>query len=138
MAHHDDVHFEAFQKLSDITSYFLTKTKDDWRLDSLKSVNLHFFYPVVVLQGIMLDVKVNKKRGVNSKKTQHIQFIRTTIQNNETTAYQIDVVIESYFPKYLKLIENEMLITMDRIKENLDTVNNAAREIANKPLIPFI
>ena len=128
MATHDDTHFESFQKLGDIMSYYSTKTAKDWEY-GLKTVKLQFFYLVVVLQGEILDVKVNKRRGINFKNSKHIQFLRTTIQNNEKATYQIDVVTESHLPKFLEIVEKEMLITMDRIKENLDAINEAIHDI---------
>lgn len=128
MAFHDDIHFEAFQKLCDIIDYHLTKTKDDWKSNQLKVVDLQFFYPLIVVQNELLDVKVNKKRGLSFQKAKHIQFIRTTIQKSEPITYQIDVVTESYLPKYLEVIEQEMLETINRIKNNIDAMNNAIEE----------
>ncbi len=128
MASHDDTHFESFQKLCDVIDYFLTKTKDDWSFSSLRAVSLQFFYPLIVVQGELLEVRVNKKRGLAFQKAKHIQFTRTTIQKTEPTTYQIDIVAESYLPEYLKIIDEEMLETIKRIKNNIDAMNIAIEE----------
>ena len=103
MAFHEDSHFESFQKLCDITNFHANNLLDDWQPGKVETVNIEFYYPLVVVQGDLVDVRANKNNGVSLHSTQHIHFVKTTIQNNKPTTYHIDVITEEYLPKYFDI-----------------------------------
>lgn len=131
MASHEDSHFESFQKLCDVINYYLNKLQPNNYFNSTKIVNLNFFYPVIVVQGELLDVRVNRKKSFSIQKSQHIQFVRSHILNSEPTYYQIDIITESYIHKYIEIIEAEMIETINRIKQNIGIINESIKEITD-------
>jgi hypothetical protein len=134
MALHQDEHFDCFRKLCDALDYQVDKHFRDWVFDeSEEKVNLQFYYPVLVVQGELLDVRPTK-RSVRIQRSQHVQFRRRSIVDGEERDYQIDVVTEAYFPKYLDLIEEEkekmarrLIRRRERVTQSLNAIVERAR-----------
>lgn len=107
MATHDESHFDAFRKLSAVTEYNLRKHFESWTFGSRENVNIEFYYPLLVVQGELLEIQP----GRNSLKitpVKHLQYRRSAIVEKEETTYQIDVITEGFFPNYIKLVGQEI------------------------------
>ena len=65
MALHDDTHFESFQKLCDVTNYQVNQLLDNWQGANVETVNIEFYYPLIVVQGDLIDVQHKKNSGVD-------------------------------------------------------------------------
>lgn len=129
MALHDDSHFESFQKLCDVTNFHVNSLLENWQPSNIETVNIEFYYPLIVVQGELIDVRPRKDSGVDLQPVQHIHFVKTTMQNNKPETYHIDVITEEYLPKYIDIINSEMTETMKGIKENIQVMNKSIGEI---------
>jgi hypothetical protein len=107
MATHDQAHFDAFRKLSATVEYFLGRHFESWKFGGRESVNVEFYYPALVVQGELLEIQPRKK-ALKISKVNHLQYRRSAILGNKETTYQIDVVTERFFQRYLELVDREM------------------------------
>jgi len=115
MALHEGPHFDSFSKLSDAVDYFQHKHFASWQFADKEPVNIEFYYPVLVVQGELLEGRV-QKGGVALRAASHLQFRRTVIRRSEAAPYQIDVVQEKRFTRFVAMIERELDLTVKRLK----------------------
>lgn len=130
MALHEDTHFDAFRTLCTALEYTRDKFFESWRFNprAQEYVNLEFYYPVVVTQGDLIDVRTSRK-GVEVKKATHLQYRRSWIWDGEQKDYQLDVVTEQFFPKYVSLITDELEITASRVQSKKAVIQNSLKKI---------
>ena len=108
MALHEDLHFDAFRTLCTALEYTRTKFYSSWEFRDKTSeyVNVEFYYPVVVLQNETARLEVRPRgKSIRIESRRHLQFRRSSIYRGEACDYQIDVLTESFFPKYISLVE---------------------------------
>lgn len=136
---HEGSHFESFRKLMDVIEYHIDKHYDDWSFsDEKENLNLTFYYPVLVVQGELLEATPTT-RTVSIKKSNHLQFQCSSIRNNREIGYQIDIVQEKYFKKYLERIEEETKKTARLLKRRKKVVRRSIDriiELAKKEKTP--
>ncbi len=115
IAAHEGSHYDSFQKLCDATAYFVDKQFKNFHPSADEGINIEFYYPVIVLQGDLLDARPTRK-GVSIRYASHLVYRRTIIQAAQEESYNIDVVTECFFPDFLDIIQDEMERTVRRIK----------------------
>jgi hypothetical protein len=115
IALHEDAQFDCFRKLCAATDYFQDSHFRSWRFGSHESVNIEFYYPVLVVEGELLEVRPGRS-SLHLAHSQHLQFRRSQFAHGETEDYQIDVVTESFFPRYLQLVEKETQAIARRLR----------------------
>lgn len=130
MATHEDAHFDALQKLSAVTEYMMGKHFTGWVLADRadETLNIEFYYPVVVLQGRMLEARA-ERRALALHEANHVQFRRSAIVGLEEVHYQIDVVTERFFPRFLRILETEMSTTARLLKRRQAQIQAAIDRI---------
>lgn len=128
MAFHDEAHFNNFRTLSVAVEYYKNYLYRGWNKDSTNNLNLEFHYPVVVLQGELLEVRQDNGK-VNVQSVDHIQYRRTSIVDSREINYQIDVVTENYFPEFLKIVRTELENTADLLDKHYASVCTAINTI---------
>jgi len=131
MATHDEAHFESFRKLCTAVDYFADRHFKKWVFEDHENVNLEFYYPLVVLQGDLLDVRASAK-SCSLRPAHHIQYRRSTIVSGEEQNYQIDVVTEQFLPTYLDIIEGELSKTARLLRRRHVAVRDAIDRIAEQ------
>lgn len=131
MALHEGPHFDSFSKLCDAVDYFQDKHFTSWRSSEKESVNVEFYYPVLVVQGELLEGRVQKS-GIVLRPATHLQFRRTAIRGSEATAYQIDVVQEKRFARFVAMLESELELTVKRFKTRSRVVRDSVSKIVLK------
>ena len=131
MALHEGPHFDAFSKLCDAVDYFQRKHFTSWRFADSEPVNIEFYYPVLVVRGELLEGRVQKSR-VALRAASHLQFRRTGIRGSEATAYQIDVIQEKRFARFVEMLESEMELTVKRLKARSRVVRDSVARIVLK------
>ncbi len=128
MATHDETHFESFRKLSTALEYYCDRHLKDWVHDLPEPIGLNFYYPIVVVQGDLIDVRVSGGLPTFDK-ANHVQFRRSENSGSQRNMIQFDVVTESYFPKYLKLIQREMVESAQLLFERNAELRTAITQI---------
>jgi hypothetical protein len=116
MASHDDVHFDAFRTLATALEYTKDKFFESWRFARKEYVNVEFYYPLLVVQGPILEVRPTRKT-LELKEVNHVQYRRSSIWNGEERDHQIDIVTEKWFPSYLTKVEKELSQTASRMRQ---------------------
>jgi hypothetical protein len=119
MATHEDIHFDAFRKLAAAVDYYSNKLFEDWRFGGRERVSVEFYYPVLVLQGDLLDIRPTKG-ALKVVKTDHIQYRMSAL----------DVVTERFFRKYLRLIDGEISKTASLLRRRHKVVRKTMDRIA--------
>ena len=131
MALHSEDHFGCFGKLCDAVEYFVDRNYERWTRDPDNGIAVTLYYPVLVIQGDLLDVRTSK-RALNLKRAKHLQYRLSRITDGKSTDYQIDIVTERYFPQFLKMIEKEQAETARRMNDNQGTIRKSADRILGK------
>lgn len=132
LATHEGSHFDAFKKLCHATDYFIDDHFKSWSFTREKeSVNINFYYPLLIVQGELLDARV-KGHTVTLKNVPHLQFRRSAIVNGEEIIYQIDVIAERYFSKYLDILDQETAKTARLLRRRHNVVRDSIERIARK------
>jgi hypothetical protein len=128
MAQHEGAHFESFQKLCDAVDYRQDQLFKGWKFNAVETVNIEFYYPILVVQGDLLEAQP-RGTSVILKPARHLQFRRTVVRGVESVTYQIDVVTERQFPRLLSLLDAELETVGRRIKARRDVVERSIARI---------
>ena len=86
---------------------------------------------MLVVQGELLEGRV-QKGGVALRAASHLQFRRTVIRRSEAAPYQIDVVQEKRFTRFVAMIERELDLTVKRLKTRSHVVRESVSRIVLK------
>ncbi len=128
MALHEGSHFDSFQKLCDAVDYRQDQHFKSWKFGPEESVNLEFYYPVLVVQGDLLEARP-RGTSVVLKPAKHLQFRRTVIRGSKSRMYQIDIVTERHFSRFLSLLDEELATIVRRIKARRRVVERSVSRI---------
>lgn len=126
-----EAHFDSFSKLCVALEYFVDKHYKNWSFRTSQNINIDFYYPAVVVQGELFDARPSKK-SIRLTKKNHIQYRHSHLVGTKATNYQIDVVTERFFPKYLELIHREAFETARLLKRHLAVISYAIRKIVSE------
>jgi hypothetical protein len=124
MALHEDGQFDCFRKLCDATDYFLDDHFKSWRFRGPEFVNIEFFYPVLVVEGELLEVRPTRS-SLRLARNPHLLFRRSQFSSGMVQDYQIDVIAESFMPMYLRLIKDEAEAIARRMRRRFKEVRHA-------------
>lgn len=111
MAVHEDEHFNAFAALTKAAEDTLSRFK----YGRGTYLNATFLYPVLVLQGALIDARHEGAR-LEFRKEKWIRYRRSLISGKKETTYVIDIVTEGAFAAYLKAVERDARKTAFRMK----------------------
>jgi hypothetical protein len=131
MASHADEHADGFAKLTSALEYFRNDLLSNWeppRKNERENINVEFFYPVVVVQGRLLDVRQAGK-SLRAAEARWVQYCRSALVRTKERSYQVDVVTERFFPEYLGLIEGEMSKTARLLRRRHEHVLRAMAKL---------
>jgi hypothetical protein len=107
MAWHDEQHFDSLKKLCDAVDYSQRRHYEGWVFDGAEAINIQVYYPILVLQGQLWDVRP-KKQGLTIKRATHLQYRRSVAGSAGEEDYQIDVIEERFLRRYLSIIAQEI------------------------------
>lgn len=129
MALHEERHHDSFVKLSAAVDHQIESHCQAYRAGGREPVNVQIYYPVLVLQGELLEGQA-LARSARIAQVEHISYRRTVVVSGKERAYQVDVVTERYFPKLLDRIEQETERTSAFMIEHKDEVRAVVESIA--------
>ena len=134
MAWHEEEHHSIFNSLVEATRHEVKDYFSNWVPPDKKEeepVNLNLFYPVLIIRDDLYECKQVKGRFILRKKD-HIQFRKSAISSKESETYHIDVIVESYLPKFLDILEEEALALKRRFGRKKRLVRQAIEYIVEK------
>lgn len=140
MAFHEDDHFDSFKKLSAALDHYEREHYHSWVMGNPddETINLQIYYPVLVLQGDLLEGRPSG-RSVQLKKVNHVHFRRTAIIDSKEIQYHIDVINEGYLSTFLKQVDAEVTAMTNRLLQKIEKIQAAKVLIAKNaqgPLSP--
>lgn len=118
IALHSDRQHETVTKLinfleADIDDYYNSYVPPG--RNEVEQFNINIYYLVLVLQGPLYAASTIARK-LKLTKSQHIQLRKETFSKDKHDTYQIDIVTEKAFPKYLTIVHKEMQKINNRLK----------------------
>jgi hypothetical protein len=100
------------------------------RFGKHESVNVEMYYPVLVLQGQMIEVRPHKGSFATAG-TAHVRCRQSLWTGTEAEDYSVDVITERYLPTFLRLVRNEVAKTASLFRRRHKEARNAIELIAD-------
>ncbi len=130
-ATHEGSHFDTLKKLCDATDYFIDRHFKSWRFGEKEWVNVEFYYPLLIVQGELLDARAGK-RSVTLKRAPHLQLRRSVVIGGKEEDYQIDIIEERFLSKYLEIVDGELAKTARLLRRRHKVVRDTIDHIVRK------
>jgi hypothetical protein len=129
MALHEGPHYDTIRKLCDAVDYYREEHLDGWRIGGREHVNLQIYYPILVVQGDLLELRSGRS-AADVRSIGHAQFRQGASSRGLHRNYQIDVVQERALPRLLRTIEKEVESMRRRLKRRGAIVTRAVDRIS--------
>jgi len=110
VALHSDEQHDSLTTLINAVEFKIDEHYHAWSPPAVgdsESLNVEFYYPVLVLQGPLYTARLERGR-LTLERSNHVQYRKEVVCPQGTASYQIDVVREPYLTRYLELVEAEM------------------------------
>lgn len=131
MAWHDEQHFDSLKKLCDVVDNAQHRHFADWVFNGREHVNVQIYYPILVLQGELWDVRPSTK-GLSIKRVPHLQYRRSAATSKGESDYQLDVIEERFLRRYLGIVNAEATKAARLLRRRHAAVRAAIDQIVAK------
>lgn len=103
---------DTLNSLIKAVDYEVDRHFRDWALPEKigeEDINIQIYYPLLILQGDLYSAHLKNNRLI-LKKAKHVQFRKQFLSSykNGVETYQIDVIVEDYLSRYLKIVQSEI------------------------------
>lgn len=95
-----------------------------------EGVDYQIYYPLIVLNGPLLQYHVPPEGPPYLEQSQHIVVVRHYESKTVKCRYAIDVIHESYLEKYLELIDKEVVKFRNCIRRHKKMITQSIKKIA--------
>jgi hypothetical protein len=95
--------------------------------DAIHLCGVEFIYPILVVEGTLFEVAEDSKRDVTLREINHMRYCKSQIWRGTRRYCPIDVITESFFPQFLKLIIADSKKTLSALEKRADEILEAAR-----------
>lgn len=127
MATHVTEQYEVFSKLPVALEYMRQSI-----YSPLGAATVRLFYPVVALQGELLDARPTR-RSVSLKRASHLLYRESSIAGGTEGYYNIDVVTERFFPRFINLVEEELTRAAGILHGQFHEIENTLARMFPRP-----
>ncbi len=124
MATHDEGHHGCFTTLVKALEQRIQRQGVSFMSGCVNGI---IIYPMLVLQGDLLDVRLNGS-DLTIETVSHVKYRRSVTCKGEETGYIIDVVTENGLPEFLDKLEHELTQTLDCIRVNIDILRRNVKD----------
>jgi len=131
MASHNDEHHEIFNTLTMAVESEAREHFENWSFREALDINLQIYYPLVVVQGEILDAEI-REGNLTLEPTDHVLYRRDHHSSQRQGTYQIDVITEAYLPDYLETIESLSKTMARRMKRNRVRIRSSVDALQQK------
>lgn len=116
MACHEEGHQDTFSKICDLTN-ILAKDMEKDLFDGATSLPyIDVIYPLIIFEGDIY--KIDNEKSLDSlKRVDHVIYRKSIFYRDIRKDFFIDVISETFLPKYLDMIANEVRNTYNCINE---------------------
>lgn len=134
VAFHEDTQHNSLTDLifsleASIEDYYKNYSTPD--KDEVDQVNIEIYYPLLILQGTLYVASVAEKE-LKLVKSEHIQYRKEYFSKDTHDTYQIDVITESFLPKYLDIVEKEMEKAKNILRRKKKIVRQSLDKLVEK------
>jgi len=134
VAFHEDTQHNSLTDLifsleASIEDYYKNYSTPD--KDEVDQVNIGIYYPLLILQGTLYAASVAEKQ-LKLVKSEHIQYRKEYFSKDTHDTYQIDVITESFLPKYLDIVEKEMEKAKNILRRKKKIVRQSLDKLVEK------
>ena len=135
MASHDDFHFDCLKKLCNAVDYFSETHFKGWFFEEGvdEDINLQIYYPLIIVQGDLFDARPSRK-SVRLYNKNHIQYRQNAIVDGEEEVYQIDIITESFFPRFIEMVEDEIQKIVRRMQRRKNQILQSIKVITDNAI----
>ncbi|HLK05182.1 MAG TPA: hypothetical protein VKT53_12145 [Candidatus Acidoferrum sp.] len=95
--------------------------------DAIEACGIEFIYPILVVEGTLFEVIQDAKGLIKLRSINRIRYGKSQIWNGTRKYSPIDVMTESYFPKFLRLVESDCRNALRLLEERSEDVLEAAK-----------
>jgi hypothetical protein len=99
---------------------------------SKDSINMHTFYPIIVLSGEMYTCDTGLDKKPKLKKTQHVSYLQTYDSKTLKGEFRIDIITQNYLNKFLSQLDNETNKIVKRLKDKRETLLKTIKAVNKK------
>jgi hypothetical protein len=132
MASHEDSHFNSFSKLCAAVDHEVEDHFNQTHPVQGDRINLQIYYPILVVGGVLIDVRPGSTGELEIGEVDHIIYEQTIILKTEERHYNIDVVAERSLPALLEKIEKETEETARLLARRLPKLQATIGEMAKR------
>jgi len=132
MASHVEDQFDAFRKLCVAVDHHRKSHFESWTLGRHESINIEIYYPVLVVQGGLLEIRPRSKGSFATTSTNHVRFRQSLWSGSEAEDYSIDASTEKYLPRFVRMVRNEVARTARLLRRGHDDVRRSIKKIARE------
>ncbi len=133
--HADEQHreFSTLATLAQLTREKQLQVLDDYSRpqDAIQFCGIELIYPLLIAEGILFDVRQNAAGHVHLKRVDHVTYLKHQMWKGVRRYCPIDVITETFLPRFLRMIETECKRTLVRLEKRGEEILEAALE--NKP-----
>lgn len=134
IATHLEEQHDTFNSLIYAIEEEINKFYENWhppKAGETEPILLEFLYPLIVLGGDLLEAYIGK-RGLITKKSKHIQFLKNLHVSGREVYYRIDVITEDYLSEYVAIINYEMTKLKNLIKRHKNIIGQSVESIVKE------
>jgi|SRR5579864_1796889 len=130
MAWHEESHYDIFRTLGIVVNHHIREHFDSWFHRETENINLGLYYPIVVFQGDVWEVRQDTE-PLTIASVDHIRF-RLSSFTLERQDYQIDIVTEKFVPQLLRIIDEEVSRICRLLRRRKKEVRSSIDEIVQR------
>jgi hypothetical protein len=131
VTHADEQHqeFSTLAKLAELVKAKQCRTLEDESrpVDAMEICAVDYIFPILVVEGLIFDVKQGNDGSVRIDAVEHTRYRRTHIWQGARRYCPIDIVTEKQFPRLLQQINFDCKRTLARMDRRADEIVRSAR-----------
>jgi hypothetical protein len=131
MAFHEERQFDALTKLCHALDHFVDDHARSWRPGPKEWINVQTYYPVLIVQGDLLDVRRTRGR-FEVRSVNQVQFRRSSVVRGEERKCQLDVITERHLGRFLSLVDREIMTTARATRRRGPAVVDSVKRLQRK------
>ncbi len=95
------------------------------------SINVEIYYPLLILQGPLYSAISDINKKIKLREVEYAKYRKEVFLKGRKNTYNIDVIIESFLPKYLAMIEKELDRASNILQQNKQIVQASMDRLIN-------
>jgi len=130
--HADEQHseFTTLAMLAQLTREKQLQVLEDYSRpqDAAEFCGIELIYPLLVAEGSLFNVRQNAKGAVRLESVNHVTYLKRLMWRGVRRYCPIDVITETFLPRFLRMIEVECKRTLARLEKRGEEILEAVRE----------